>query len=154
MSGACGDKLVQLFFSSGGFMIMLFIHGAASAAAAASFNVFKSKLPSAVFYNELQPPEETLSHTDSSALFLQESLLEEGGGDKTFYGSDEDEDEDEEEKEKKAEAQAMAKRKPYVMDPDHRLLLRNTKPLLQSRNAAVSTLPNKTRFTSAKHTQP
>lgn len=27
--------------------------------------------------------------------------------------------------------------KPYVMDPDHRLLLRNTKPLLQSRNAAV-----------------
>uniref|UniRef100_A0AAX7U0J5 AP-3 complex subunit beta n=1 Tax=Astatotilapia calliptera TaxID=8154 RepID=A0AAX7U0J5_ASTCA len=59
---------------------------------------------------------------------INESLLEEGGsGDKTFYGSDEDEDEDEEEKEKK----------PYVMDPDHRLLLRNTKPLLQSRNAAV-----------------
>uniref|UniRef100_A0AAQ4QH84 AP-3 complex subunit beta n=1 Tax=Gasterosteus aculeatus aculeatus TaxID=481459 RepID=A0AAQ4QH84_GASAC len=45
-------------------------------------------------------------------------------------------DEEEEEKEKKAEA-PMAKRKPYVMDPDHRLLLRNTKPLLQSRNAAV-----------------
>uniref|UniRef100_A0A672J8V7 AP-3 complex subunit beta n=1 Tax=Salarias fasciatus TaxID=181472 RepID=A0A672J8V7_SALFA len=59
---------------------------------------------------------------------INESLLEEGGGgEKTFYGSDEDEDEDEEEKEKK----------PYVMDPDHRLLLRNTKPLLQSRNAAV-----------------
>ncbi|XP_027145481.1 AP-3 complex subunit beta-2 isoform X3 [Larimichthys crocea] len=67
---------------------------------------------------------------------INESLLEEGA-DKTFYGSDEDEDEDEEEKEKKAEATAMAKRKPYVMDPDHRLLLRNTKPLLQSRNAAV-----------------
>ncbi|XP_044049722.1 AP-3 complex subunit beta-2 isoform X3 [Siniperca chuatsi] len=69
---------------------------------------------------------------------INESLLEEGGGgDKTFYGSDEDEDEEEEEKENKAEAPAMAKRKPYVMDPDHRLLLRNTKPLLQSRNAAV-----------------
>ncbi|KAI3371056.1 hypothetical protein L3Q82_023688 [Scortum barcoo] len=69
---------------------------------------------------------------------INESLLEEGGGgDKTFYGSDEDEDEDEEEKEKRAEASSMAKRKPYVMDPDHRLLLRNTKPLLQSRNAAV-----------------
>ncbi|KAF3688528.1 AP-3 complex subunit beta-2 [Channa argus] len=69
---------------------------------------------------------------------INESLLEEGGGgEKTFYGSDEDEDEDEEEKEKKAEPAAMAKRKPYVMDPDHRLLLRNTKPLLQSRNAAV-----------------
>lgn len=68
---------------------------------------------------------------------VQESLLEEGSsGDRTFYGSEEDE-EDEEEKEKKAEAAAMAKRKPYVMDPDHRLLLRNTKPLLQSRNAAV-----------------
>lgn len=26
----------------------------------------------------------------------------------------------------------------YVLDADHRLLLRNTKPLLQSRNAAVS----------------
>uniref|UniRef100_A0A3Q3VKQ4 AP-3 complex subunit beta n=1 Tax=Mola mola TaxID=94237 RepID=A0A3Q3VKQ4_MOLML len=69
---------------------------------------------------------------------INESLLEEGSsGDKTFYGSDDDEDEDEDEKEKKAEAPAMAKRKPYVMDPDHRLLLRNTKPLLQSRNAAV-----------------
>ncbi|XP_047195985.1 AP-3 complex subunit beta-2 isoform X4 [Hippoglossus stenolepis] len=68
---------------------------------------------------------------------MNESLLEEGG-DKTFYGSDEDEDEDEEEdKDKKAEAATLAKRKPYVMDPDHRLLLRNTKPLLQSRNAAV-----------------
>uniref|UniRef100_A0A671WT03 AP-3 complex subunit beta n=1 Tax=Sparus aurata TaxID=8175 RepID=A0A671WT03_SPAAU len=49
---------------------------------------------------------------------MNESLLEEGS-------------------EKKAETPAMAKRKPYVMDPDHRLLLRNTKPLLQSRNAAV-----------------
>uniref|UniRef100_A0A3Q3DUV0 AP-3 complex subunit beta n=1 Tax=Hippocampus comes TaxID=109280 RepID=A0A3Q3DUV0_HIPCM len=71
---------------------------------------------------------------------INESLLEEGGsGDKTFYGSDgnDDDDEDEEDKEKKAEAAALAKRKPYVMDPDHRLLLRNTKPLLQSRNAAV-----------------
>uniref|UniRef100_A0A674NR53 AP-3 complex subunit beta n=1 Tax=Takifugu rubripes TaxID=31033 RepID=A0A674NR53_TAKRU len=58
---------------------------------------------------------------------INESLLEEGSsGDKKFY-----------EKEKKADALAMAKRKPYVMDPDHRLLLRNTKPLLQSRNAAV-----------------
>uniref|UniRef100_A0A8C7S913 AP-3 complex subunit beta n=1 Tax=Oncorhynchus mykiss TaxID=8022 RepID=A0A8C7S913_ONCMY len=45
---------------------------------------------------------------------------------------------DKEEKEKKkTEATAIVKRKPYVMDPDHRLLLRNTKPLLQSRNAAV-----------------
>ncbi|XP_016888736.1 AP-3 complex subunit beta-2 isoform X4 [Cynoglossus semilaevis] len=69
---------------------------------------------------------------------INESLLEEGGGgEKTFYGSEEDEDDEEEEKEKKSEAAALAKRKPYVMDPDHRLLLRNTKPLLQSRNAAV-----------------
>ncbi|KAI9546526.1 AP-3 complex subunit beta-2 [Dissostichus eleginoides] len=66
---------------------------------------------------------------------MNESFLEEGS-DKTFYGSDEDSDEEEEDKDKKAEA-PMVKRKPYVMDPDHRLLLRNTKPLLQSRNAAV-----------------
>uniref|UniRef100_A0A674NDM9 AP-3 complex subunit beta n=1 Tax=Takifugu rubripes TaxID=31033 RepID=A0A674NDM9_TAKRU len=31
----------------------------------------------------------------------------------------------------------QAQNKPYIMDPDHRLLLRNTKPLLQSRNTAV-----------------
>ncbi|XP_055078232.1 AP-3 complex subunit beta-2 isoform X2 [Periophthalmus magnuspinnatus] len=69
---------------------------------------------------------------------INESLLEEGNTEgKTFYGSDEDEDEDEDEEEKEKKAEALAKRKPYVMDPDHRLLLRNTKPLLQSRNAAV-----------------
>ncbi|XP_068266053.1 AP-3 complex subunit beta-2 isoform X4 [Nyctibius grandis] len=60
-----------------------------------------------------------------------ESLLEEST-EKAFYGSEE-----EDAKDAKAEAASLAKRKPYVMDPDHRLLLRNTKPLLQSRNAAV-----------------
>uniref|UniRef100_A0A671S2B7 AP-3 complex subunit beta C-terminal domain-containing protein n=1 Tax=Sinocyclocheilus anshuiensis TaxID=1608454 RepID=A0A671S2B7_9TELE len=60
-----------------------------------------------------------------------ESLLEESS-EKAFYASDDEEDED-----KKAEVTTLEKRKPYVMDPDHRLLLRNTKPLLQSRNAAV-----------------
>ncbi|XP_031419774.1 AP-3 complex subunit beta-2 isoform X1 [Clupea harengus] len=64
---------------------------------------------------------------------INECLLEEGG-EKAFYGSDED---DEAKEEENAEVSPMAKRKPYVMDPDHRLLLRNTKPLLQSRNAAV-----------------
>nr|XP_057920069.1 AP-3 complex subunit beta-1 isoform X1 [Doryrhamphus excisus] len=44
---------------------------------------------------------------------------------KTFYDSDSEE--------KRCQMDA----KPYVMDPDHRLLLRNTKPLLQSRNTAV-----------------
>lgn len=58
-------------------------------------------------------------------------MLEENT-EKAFYGS-----EDEDAKDAKAEAASLAKRKPYVMDPDHRLLLRNTKPLLQSRNAAV-----------------
>ncbi|XP_066237804.1 AP-3 complex subunit beta-1 isoform X2 [Saccopteryx leptura] len=46
--------------------------------------------------------------------------------DKNFYESDD------EQKEKTDE-----RKKPYTMDPDHRLLIRNTKPLLQSRNAAV-----------------
>ncbi|XP_061533859.1 AP-3 complex subunit beta-2 isoform X9 [Phycodurus eques] len=84
-------------------------------------------------------PNINLGDQAKSQEFFKESLLEEGGGgDKTFYGSDGNgDDEDEEDKQKKAEAAALAKRKPYVMDPDHRLLLRNTKPLLQSRNAAV-----------------
>ncbi|XP_053303951.1 AP-3 complex subunit beta-1 isoform X2 [Spea bombifrons] len=42
-----------------------------------------------------------------------------------FYESDEEKQIDDQQK------------KPYIMDPDHRLLLKNTKPLLQSRNAAV-----------------
>ncbi|XP_038257803.1 AP-3 complex subunit beta-1 isoform X4 [Dermochelys coriacea] len=45
---------------------------------------------------------------------------------KDFYESDE---------EQKKKDQKV--KKPYAMDPDHRLLIRNTKPLLQSRNAAV-----------------
>ncbi|KAM9307033.1 AP-3 complex subunit beta-1 [Pholidichthys leucotaenia] len=44
---------------------------------------------------------------------------------KAFYDSDSEEN--------KGQTEA----KPYIMDPDHRLLLRNTKPLLQSRNTAV-----------------
>ena len=48
--------------------------------------------------------------------------------------SEEDGSEEEEEEEKKKKT----KKKPYVMDSDHRLLLRNAKPLLQSRSAAVS----------------
>lgn len=43
---------------------------------------------------------------------------------KPFYDSDESENKE-------------PKENKYVMDPDHRLLLRNCKPLLQSRNAAV-----------------
>ncbi|XP_032088291.1 AP-3 complex subunit beta-2 isoform X3 [Thamnophis elegans] len=62
---------------------------------------------------------------------LNESLLEESA-EKTFYGSEEEDAKDD-----KAKSTPLAKRKLYVMDPDHRLLLRNTKPLLQSRNAAV-----------------
>ncbi|CAG5115388.1 unnamed protein product [Candidula unifasciata] len=50
--------------------------------------------------------------------------------------SDDDEDDDDEhedgDKKKKNEKQSA-----YIMDPDHRLLLRQSKPLLNSRNAAV-----------------
>lgn len=52
---------------------------------------------------------------------------------------DEDEDEDEEKEKKKKK---KPKKKPYIMDNDHRLLLRNSKPLLQSRSAAVSPSPS------------
>uniref|UniRef100_H3D7I0 AP-3 complex subunit beta n=2 Tax=Tetraodon nigroviridis TaxID=99883 RepID=H3D7I0_TETNG len=55
----------------------------------------------------------------------KESAVHEENDEKTFYESDSEE--------KKEQSQD----KPYIMDPDHRLLLRNTKPLLQSRNTAV-----------------
>ncbi|XP_004645788.1 AP-3 complex subunit beta-1 [Octodon degus] len=45
---------------------------------------------------------------------------------KNFYDSDDEQKEN-----------TDRRKKPYTMDPDHRLLIRNTKPLLQSRNAAV-----------------
>lgn len=58
-------------------------------------------------------------------------------------GSDEDDDEESEEDSDGGEGKKKKKspkKKPYVMDADHRLLLRNCKPLLQSRNASVSWL--------------
>ncbi|KAG8010522.1 AP-3 complex subunit beta-2 [Nibea albiflora] len=55
----------------------------------------------------------------------KEGAVFDENNDKTFYESDSEE--------KKEQTEA----KPYIMDPDHRLLLRNTKPLLQSRNTAV-----------------
>ncbi|XP_068219905.1 AP-3 complex subunit beta-2 [Palaemon carinicauda] len=44
---------------------------------------------------------------------------------------------EEEEEEEDTAAELDNSRRPKLMDSDHRLLLRNTKPLLQSRNAAV-----------------
>ena len=68
--------------------------------------------------------------------------------DEKFYDSDEDSDEEESDEEsddededgdkKKKKKKKKEKKKVYAMDSDHRLLLRVTKPLLQSRNAAVS----------------
>lgn len=70
-------------------------------------------------------------------LLFYLNLQEQVQGEQEFYpkssssGDDDDEEEDEEKKKKE--------QKPvYIMDPDHRLLLRNCKPLLQSRNASVS----------------
>ncbi|XP_043235476.1 AP-3 complex subunit beta-2-like isoform X1 [Amphibalanus amphitrite] len=60
--------------------------------------------------------------------------LQDGPGDqpeRPFYDDSESESESE-----GSDAEGQ-KRKPYVMDQDHALLLRSTKPLLQSRNAAV-----------------
>nr|XP_033502926.1 AP-3 complex subunit beta-1 isoform X2 [Epinephelus lanceolatus] len=55
----------------------------------------------------------------------KEGAMFDENNEKAFYDSDSEE--------KKDQTEA----KPYIMDPDHRLLLRNTKPLLQSRNTAV-----------------
>uniref|UniRef100_A0A8C1ZZS7 AP-3 complex subunit beta n=1 Tax=Cyprinus carpio TaxID=7962 RepID=A0A8C1ZZS7_CYPCA len=51
---------------------------------------------------------------------------EEGGIERTIYSFYDSEEE-----------RKVEQTRPYIMDPDHRLLLRNTKPLLQSRNTAV-----------------
>ena len=53
-----------------------------------------------------------------------------------FYPKSESEDDDDDSDDETAEKKP--KKESYVMDPDHRLLLRTCKPLLQSRNAAVS----------------
>ncbi|XP_070706572.1 AP-3 complex subunit beta-1 isoform X2 [Pempheris klunzingeri] len=55
----------------------------------------------------------------------KEGAVFDENNDKTFYDSDSE------------EKTGQTETKPYIMDPDHRLLLRNTKPLLQSRNTAV-----------------
>lgn len=50
---------------------------------------------------------------------------------KPFYDEDDDD-------ENESDTKSRAKKKvPYSLDPDHRLLLRNARPLLQSRNASV-----------------
>ncbi|XP_074851552.1 AP-3 complex subunit beta-1 isoform X2 [Carettochelys insculpta] len=63
------------------------------------------------------------ARTQFESPWKEDGVFEEYN-EKDFYESDE------EQKEQKM-------KKPYAMDPDHRLLIRNTKPLLQSRNAAV-----------------
>ncbi|KXJ22678.1 AP-3 complex subunit beta-2 [Exaiptasia diaphana] len=68
--------------------------------------------------------------------FLDPNKEEQVTGEQEFYpkssSSGEDEDKDEDEEQKKKDQKSI-----YIMDPDHRLLLRNCKPLLQSRNASV-----------------
>ncbi|KAG8145005.1 hypothetical protein E2320_013389, partial [Naja naja] len=85
-------------------------------------------------FEEVCPERIDLIHKNYRKLCNLLIDVEEWGqsAEKTFYGSEEEDAKDE-----KAKSTPLAKRKPYVMDPDHRLLLRNTKPLLQSRNAAV-----------------
>ncbi|XP_048583521.1 AP-3 complex subunit beta-2 isoform X2 [Nematostella vectensis] len=67
--------------------------------------------------------------------FLDPNQQEQNGTGEEFYAksdSSEADDNDNDEDKPKPE-----KKHPYIMDPDHRLLLRTCKPLLQSRNASV-----------------
>ena len=79
-------------------------------------------------------------------VLMRVSFIVQEMSDAPFY-SDEDkkedsesdsDEEDESEEESRGDKKRKSRKKPYVMDPDHRLLLRNSKPLLQSRSAAVS----------------
>ncbi|XP_041706585.1 AP-3 complex subunit beta-1 [Coregonus clupeaformis] len=64
------------------------------------------------------------ARTQFTSPWKEDGLFDENS-ERAFYESDEGKTENEKEA------------KSYMMDPDHRLLLRNTKPLLQSRNTAV-----------------
>ena len=59
-------------------------------------------------------------------------------GEEKFYSSENGKSSDSDSNDEEKKKETVVKRKPYVMDPDHRLLLQSTKPLLQSRNTAVS----------------
>ncbi|XP_063432330.1 AP-3 complex subunit beta-2-like isoform X3 [Mytilus trossulus] len=61
--------------------------------------------------------------------FINPNKTDSSKENKSFYEDSEKEEEEEEEKEKKEPT--------YIMDTDHRLLLRQAKPLLNSRNSAV-----------------
>ncbi|PWA26521.1 hypothetical protein CCH79_00001171 [Gambusia affinis] len=63
------------------------------------------------------------ARTQFASPWKEDGIFDEN--EKAFYDSDSE------------EKQGQREAKPYIMDPDHRLLLRNTKPLLQSRNTAV-----------------
>ncbi|KAH3752044.1 hypothetical protein DPMN_186652 [Dreissena polymorpha] len=60
-----------------------------------------------------------------------------GDTEKPFYESEKSEEEDQEDKEETGAGDGKQKHKPYIMDADHRLILRQCKPLLNSRNAAT-----------------
>ena len=62
-----------------------------------------------------------------------------GVEDAPFYEEEKNSDDESggEEEEESDKKDAKPKKPHYVMDSDHRLLLKNCKPLLQSRNAAV-----------------
>ena len=74
----------------------------------------------------------TVTSPSLSSFFLIQDLE-----DAPFY-SDSDESKDEDEEEEEENKKKKPKKKPYMMDSDHRMLLRNSKPLLQSRNTSVS----------------
>lgn len=79
-------------------------------------------------------PLSCINSTHFALITKNEFLIKENDKEEKFYpSSDENSEVEETENDKQNE-----KMKQYVMDSDHRLLLRSAKPLLQSRNAAVS----------------
>ena len=70
----------------------------------------------------------TLTFPLNNIMFYQEVLKDEQ---KNFYEDETEKTADDEEQDEELE------KRTYIMDSDHRLLLRCTKPLLQSRNSAV-----------------
>jgi len=70
--------------------------------------------------------------------FYDDEEHENGDENKDGENGETSSDEDEgDEKKKKAGGKREPSKQKAVMDPDHRLLLKNARPLLQSRNSAV-----------------
>ena len=76
----------------------------------------------------------TMTNFKAKYMYLFSCQDVQDESERPFYESDKEDDKSDD---GSVEHEAKPRPKPFVMDSDHRLLLRQAKPLLNSRNAAV-----------------